>query len=477
MVLNTILLISAPSDGLQVDFRMDECYWLGGANGVLDDVKDSSGNGLNAQSRNRADNIEANSKICRAGGFVNTYPDQSQSDAVFYPTETVDELAIGKDQPFSVSAWVYRNDDNSWMAAVIKVSDDAWTDGWGLEHRSGSGNRIDFFVGNYSRYARANLATDTWTHVVGTYDGTNIRIYTNGVLRDTTSQNSYTPGSLSVAIGDDLSGSAIDDRWQGNIDEVKIWDRALSDAEILDIYNNENAGLNYDGTSRVCKSCNGSSITAGSWDLIGIPADSRTTPLTVNDVFGDDMNGTFGTDWKIYRRTYSSADNSSDYAELALTDTLEFGHGYWLGSRLNSVWYVDGTPTVDYNSTNSACTASQCVEIDLTSVTHDFTVDGDDGTGAHRYNMSGFTGLIKPVDWADCRFIIDGTAYTPTDAHTAGFVDKQIWLYNGTGTDSSNSYITCDDTMTCKLVPFKGFWIKLHGPTKNKTVKLLIPQE
>ncbi len=79
--------------------------------------------------------------------------------------------------------------------------------------------------------------------------------------------------------------------------------------------------------------------------------------------------------------------------------------------------------------------SSQCVEIDLTSVTHDFAVDGDDGTGSHRYNMSGFTGMIKPVDWADCRFVIDGTAYTPTDANTSGFADKQIWIYNGTGTD------------------------------------------
>ena len=478
MVFSTIFLISAPSDDLQIDFRMDECYWLGGANGVTNDVKDSSGNGLDAQSRNKADNIEANSQICRAGGFVNTYADPNESDAVYYPNDTLEQNNVGKNAPLTVSAWVYRHADNKWMAGVIKVSDDSWTDGWGLVHTIGSGSNIDFFVGDYNTYVRTTLTNDTWTHIVATYDGDRIRIYKNGQLSSRSQKGvTYSPGALAVSIGDDISGSTIDDRWQGNIDEVKIWNRALTQTEITNIYNNENAGLNFDGTSRVCKSCNGSSITAGSWDLIGIPSDSRTTPLTVDDVFGDDMNGTFGTDWKIYKRTYSTTDNSSAYEELALTDTLQFGQGYWLGSRLNSEWYVDGTPTVDYNSTSSACTVNQCVEIDLTSVTHDFAVDGDDGTGSHRYNMSGFTGMIKPVDWADCRFVIDGTAYTPTDANTSGFADKQIWIYNGTGTDQSNSYTTCDDTMTCKLVPFKGFWIKLHGSTKNKTVKLLIPQE
>ncbi len=463
--------------GLQVNLQMDECYWLGGANGVTDDAKDSSGNGLHAQSRNEADNIEADAKICRAGNFINTYDDKSKSDALFYPNETISEENIGKDVPFSASAWVYRNDDDSWMAAVIKVSDDSWEDGWGLVHNYGSGKYLNFFVGDYDTYARIKLKTDTWTHVVGTYDGSTIKIYKNGTLKESVDQSDYVSGSLPLSVGDDISGSDIDDRWQGNIDEVKVWGRVLTDAEVSDIYNNENSGLNFDGTPRVCKSCNGSSIGANSWDLIGIPADSRNTPLSVEDVFADDMNGTYGDDWRLYKREYNTTNNSSNYKQLTLDDNLDFGQGYWLGSKLDSEWYVNNTPEVDYNSTNSDCVASECVEIDLTSVTHNFEEDEDDGTGPYRYNMSGYVSIKTPVQWADCRFIIDGTAYTPTDANLSGYASKQIWLYNGTGTNRSNSYTTCDDTMNCKLVPFKGFWVELHGPTKNKTVKLLIPKE
>jgi hypothetical protein len=462
---------------LQVNFRMDECYWLGGANGVDDDVIDSSENGLNAQSRNNADNTATNSVVCRAGDLNNTYSDPDESDAVFYPNETTDELAIGKNVPFSISAWLYRHNDDKWMAAVIKVSDETWLDGWGLVHTVNSGENIDFFVDSYTEYARTTLASDTWTHIVATYDGNTIRLYKNGVLAASKSQSSYNAGSHAVVVGDDVSGNSIDDRWQGGIDEVKVWGRVLRANEISDIYNHERNGLNFDGTVRECKQCNGSSVNENSWDLIGIPVELRDQTITVNDLFGDDMNGTYEDDWILYKRTYSTTDNSSGYEALALNDALEFGIGYWLGSRYYSEWYIDGLPNVDYNSTDSNCVNDPCVEINLTPVTHNFDEDGDDGTGPYRYNMSGFIGLDKPVKWADCRFIIDGTAYTPSDANASGFANKQIWMYNGTGTDASNSYITCDDTMECKLVPFKGFWIELHGATKGKTVKLLIPKE
>jgi len=487
---DTFTLSVIDTNGLQVEFRMDECYWLGGANGVDDDVKDSSGFHLDAQSRNRADNSASNFKICRAGDFNNTYSDQSLSDAVYYPNETTSELAIGENQPFSVSAWLYRHNDGSdkWMAAAIKVSDDGWTDGWGLEHASGSGTNIDFFVGNYTVYARATLAIDTWTHVVGTYDGSTIRIYTNGVLRATQAQNSYSPGALAVAIGDDISGSAIDDRWQGNIDEVKIWNRALSATEITTIYNNENAGLNYDGTTRTCYSCSSTTIDGHTWEFIGIPADERGTGgMTVNDVFGDDMAGTFNTDWRVYKRIYSATSNASGYQQLGLTDTLEFGQGFWLGSSKTERWDIDGLGTVDYNSSyngTAGCVSStgRCVEINLTPVSKDFAVDTDDGSGWYRYNMTGFVNVQNPVDWANCRLLFDdnGTFYTPSDANTSGLANKQIWLYDPSdGSANSNGYITCSDTSPggCKLVPFNGFWVQLQHKTKNHTVKLIVPEK
>lgn len=192
------------------------------------------------------------------------------------------------------------------------------------------------------------------------------------------------------------------------------------------------------------------------------------------------MTGVFNTDWRVYKRSYSTTDNSSSYTQMAnLTDVLEFGQGYWLGSTLPGTWDTNGQPVVDYDSAHAACSANRCVEFDLTPVTKNFAVDPNDGNGPFHYNMSGFIGTV-PVDWADCRFIIDGFAYTPSAADTAGFASKQIWQYNpGSGGANANGYTTCDDTGigTCKLIPYEGFWIELHGPTRGTSIQLMVPQE
>jgi hypothetical protein len=194
------------------------------------------------------------------------------------------------------------------------------------------------------------------------------------------------------------------------------------------------------------------------------------------------MSGTYGTDWRVYRRDYSDTNNSSWNTYLAKTDITEFGKGYWLGSAKDDQWDVSSLPEVTYVS-HSDCVASKCAEIELVPVSLDSNATPPDdllGTGAYRNHLSGFVGLKKPVDWADCRFIIDGQAYTPQEAEDNNFASRQVWLYNPHGSGANNNgYTTCADNSPggCKLIPFKGFSVELHGPTKNKTVKLLIPQE
>ncbi len=75
----------------------------------------------------------------------------------------------------------------------------------------------------------AELPPETWTHLAMTYNGEVMRLYINGKLAD--AQSSATPhsgeGALNIGIGSS-SGSAFD----GKIDEVRIYDRTLSGAEI-----------------------------------------------------------------------------------------------------------------------------------------------------------------------------------------------------------------------------------------------------
>lgn len=73
------------------------------------------------------------------------------------------------------------------------------------------------------------LTLNQWVFLVGTYDGTNVRMYRNGrIVREAASANTNR-GNV-VSIGADT----VNNRWfQGNLGVAAIYNRALSNSEIL----------------------------------------------------------------------------------------------------------------------------------------------------------------------------------------------------------------------------------------------------
>ena len=85
------------------------------------------------------------------------------------------------------------------------------------------------------QYVLATIEEGKWYHVVGTYDGSEMRLYVNGELKDTKSvSGSIITNDAPVSIG----RLPAYDYWNGTIDEVRIYNRALSAEEISDLYNN-----------------------------------------------------------------------------------------------------------------------------------------------------------------------------------------------------------------------------------------------
>jgi beta-lactam-binding protein with PASTA domain len=77
----------------------------------------------------------------------------------------------------------------------------------------------------------AALPLNTWTHLATTYDGANQRFYVNGVLVGTTAgTGSIVVSNGSIRIGGNASSTG--EFFQGLIDEVRVYNRALSAAEI-----------------------------------------------------------------------------------------------------------------------------------------------------------------------------------------------------------------------------------------------------
>lgn len=109
---------------------------------------------------------------------------------------------------------------------------------YGMYIDGGSGvNRLVFTVDTYSgqTIASGEITFDAWTHVVGTYDGANTKIYINGTLA---SSSPYAPGipsgSSALLVGGGTLGGS---NYTGSIDEVRIYNRALSSTEVTDLFN------------------------------------------------------------------------------------------------------------------------------------------------------------------------------------------------------------------------------------------------
>ena len=85
------------------------------------------------------------------------------------------------------------------------------------------------------------MTPDEWHHIASTFDGTTIRCYLNGIETDTNILSAIKSDNARLFIGQDGWGNI----FNGTVDEVKIYSRALSVDEVRADYE---AGLN--GTAK-----------------------------------------------------------------------------------------------------------------------------------------------------------------------------------------------------------------------------------
>lgn len=78
-------------------------------------------------------------------------------------------------------------------------------------------------------------STNEWIHVTYTYDGTNNRLYVNGVLLDTTT-TAQLAGTLSTVYINGYPGGAASETGTYQVEDVSFFTRQLSAQEILTAY-------------------------------------------------------------------------------------------------------------------------------------------------------------------------------------------------------------------------------------------------
>jgi Concanavalin A-like lectin/glucanases superfamily/Bacterial Ig domain len=151
-------------------------------------------------------------------------------DGVNDSVSIADSASLDLTTGMTLEAWVQPTATNDWRTVLLKER----SGGFGYALYGGTDtNRPGAFaeIGS-EREARgtAALAVNAWTHLAATYDGAQLRLYVNGAQAASLAVS----GSMTTTTGAlKIGGNAVWGEWfKGLIDEVRVYSRALTAAEI-----------------------------------------------------------------------------------------------------------------------------------------------------------------------------------------------------------------------------------------------------
>ncbi|SIS81536.1 DUF6701 domain-containing protein [Neptunomonas antarctica] len=220
-----------------VDYRFDSCNWTDAQN-----VIDSSPNHLDAYAVNGVLST-VGGQVCGLARFdsANDYVRLSDSGSQQSPVDLPDTL--------TAMAWVYLKNTPSGLKSILSKDTN-------YEFHIDSNRQVNWWWRDSDNSAHSfssgtQIALNQWHHVAIVYQSGLQIIYVDGAEA---ARQTFTGALLTnnndLQIGQD---QGIQSRFfDGDIDEVKIFSIALTLFEIEDIYDNEKAGLNYDGEPRSC---------------------------------------------------------------------------------------------------------------------------------------------------------------------------------------------------------------------------------
>ena len=162
-----------------------------------------------------------------SGRFGSAVSFDGVDDVVSVPDANSLDLTSG----MTLEAWVNASVLGGWRTALMKEKPSGLA--YGLYASSDTGRPSGWVsVGAIDRGVNASsaLAAGTWAHVATTYDGSTQRIFVNGTQVGTRAQTgAITTSASPLRIG---GNSAWGEYFAGRIDEVRVYNRALTAAEI-----------------------------------------------------------------------------------------------------------------------------------------------------------------------------------------------------------------------------------------------------
>lgn len=385
------VLPSAPTSGLIAHWALDETS--GSA------ITDSSGNSNNGTWSDSADNNVSGETTTGVVSTALTF--DGTDDLIDVPTFDVSGTGL------TLAGWYYANSFPNDPRIISKASGTSSGDhDWALFVDDAT-NQIRFRLrtsgSTVEEFDPAFTATTgVWHHVAVTYDSATdaVEYYISGVNvgSDTHNQGGavVTGSGRNIALGNQPSGAG-SRPFDGELDDVRVYDRPLSAAEILSLYNLGSLPAPPAAT------------LVGHWTL------DETSGTTAADSSGNGYDGTMlgGLDASTDSvagalSTALEFNGSTDYIEIADNADLSGGTGV---SKSWSFWFnIDANPA----------SQNHILRKDLSSATKDWGFVYDAGNSVRFYHENGtnnddhcaFASTFAPGTWYHISATFDGVNKT-----------------------------------------------------------------
>lgn len=305
-----------------LDLHFDELNW-----DADDSIIDISGNDYHANAVN----------VSPTEGFICNAADLTATGINDYIT--LDSEAMNNLSNFSISLW-YQTPKTGPQSIISGSSISSF-------------NELIFWFTNSTLFSphikggnrsivTENVSDGVWHHLVWTRSGSRNLFYRDGVLQTGTailSTGALNITSLILGQEQDSLGGTFDasQAVEGLVDELLIFDKAMTAAQVNTVFDNESAGLNYDGTERSC----GRGEPIAEWRM-----DEQTWNGSAGEVIDDSGNDYHGkavsaspTEGFICNAADLSATGTNDYLSLdynAINGLKDFTLSAWVNTDRTS---------------------------------------------------------------------------------------------------------------------------------------------
>ncbi|MFC1623921.1 LamG domain-containing protein [Candidatus Omnitrophota bacterium] len=201
-------------------WRMDEGSW----NGTAGEVVDSSGSHHGVRAGNAT--TASSSKI---GPYAGTF--DGSGDYVSVTTTSTLNSTFSGTNPFTIEQWVNFGGSNTYYPSFNKGSFSTGFTIHGIDGRIEGGDGTNTF--DVYTMLGESLIGDGWRHIAMTYDGSVFRAYLDGLYTD---YHDWTYGIGNTSGYNIKIGGFWGSSYQGQIDDVRIYDYARTPVQIYNDY-------------------------------------------------------------------------------------------------------------------------------------------------------------------------------------------------------------------------------------------------